>query len=191
MEYVLKCLMHGTALHESLRLAVERETDRIVAMLPKDAPTEYAQRPEHGFWMDGVEPAAWISTVVRCHLQQGEGRSIVLPITAQGKTRFRRSFGEVNLLDRGESSFVLLSPAFQSVDTIIEIVCTCLSRGAEIAVLTNVSKDRSTQFVDDSVGDAVLHKCAEEATEVICYAYDGEGYILWQRRKKANLTRKD
>ncbi len=188
-DYIRECLSDGCPLGAGALAQIESLSGRVVSYVPDDEPPEYTYRVKWGYYMDLRPPSDWIARRMQKYLSTEEYGSVI----------FRIEYAWVERL--GEDDFFATrlfgSPLFAASpryayarflfgDTGEDSIRTAMARsdgGASAAFSTFLihSRDATEADCDASLGDVIVREMKEGLRAVILGAYDGEGYIIWER----------
>ncbi|MBI1923433.1 hypothetical protein HYR99_04195 [Candidatus Poribacteria bacterium] len=183
-KYIRECLEDGNSLAKHLLTQLERESGRVVTFLPHGVAPGTTQQFKSGGVTSAKESESWLVTLIQASLSRGEGCLCFLenalarpsdPILSSSKTRI--------LIFRDEIYHFLSERDVES-EKIRQTIRRAESPHLFIGIVTSLPKERSFPYEARKVtitSDELLRDLAERTEKIVVGAYDGEGYLVWNK----------
>lgn len=183
-QYIRECLEEGNSLARHLLTQLDPDSGTVSAFLPPHVAPDSATRFRYGGIAHAEESEACLITLVQAFLSRRERRLCLFenalaqphdPVLASAETRLCIFKDEV---------YHFLSEQDNDSQKIRQTIRAAASPYLCIGVLTSLPQESQILCETQRViltSDEVLRGLAERAETIVVGAYDGEGYLIWQR----------
>ena len=187
-EYVRDCLEYGHSLSRYLRHRPDLAHGKVIVRLPLGADVEDLDRFEWGGKYpkasDGqFKPQAEqdLAFLIRRFLQEGKGRACVSENYLARRTDPWLAHAKSRILFFGEEVYHVIDRQDVESDSIDAAIREAESPTIFVGVLSTLRQGFRLPPVKTDMDTDQLRVLAEEAEKLIVRAYDGEGYLIWNK----------
>jgi hypothetical protein len=193
VDYIKSILKHGNTISSYLLKNCDLEKGKVITFLPFDVSKEDAKQFTFGGKFKYSTESAkmlpmppniydYLVEVIQSFLKKGKGRLCIFedktslpndPLISLKDTRI--------FICESEVYYILCKEDAGNIEKINDTIWDSDSHWHFVCVMTSVSKENSVLKNNKKINHNDLKLLAERAEKIVIGAYDGEGFLIWNK----------